>query len=252
MILSSSSSSLLLLTSAEGQTLLNRSLAAGTSRNEVVEAYNTRQQVQYNTGFASLVVLINALNVAYRIKYDNSERREEINRLHSRGHRFVATEDDIFSHSKVSKYLKENDITGSSELSLDQLHDVALYLGFGGKTHNVCPSSTATECKGNKRNKRVQSRYQWNNVNQFRTFAKDYVMRPVTGLVVNYNIGEGARFGPLAGYDATTDRFLLMDMTRGNKNGGIWVTSNDLFTAMSVEDENGVPQGLLHVHELLV
>jgi len=70
--------------------------------------------------------------------------------------------------------------------------------------------------------------------------------------VVNYNIGEGARFGPLAGYDATTDRFLLMDMTRGNKNGGIWVTSNDLFTAMSVEDENGVPQGLLHVHELLV
>ena len=91
---------------------------------------------------------------------------------------------------------------------------------------------------------------------------------------MNYNVGDGARFGPLAGYDATADRFLLMDMTRGNNNGGrdmtrgnknvgrdmtrdnnnggIWVTSNDLFTAMSVEDENGVPQGLLHVHELLV
>ena len=69
---------------------------------------------------------------------------------------------------------------------------------------------------------------------------------------MNDNIGDGARFGPLAGYDATTDRFLLMDMTRGNKNGGIWVTSNDLFTAMYVKNETGVPRGLLHVHELLV
>ena len=81
---------------------------------------------------------------------------------------------------------------------------------------------------------------------------------------MNYNIGDGARFGPLAGYDATADRFLLMDMTRGNNNGGmdmtrgnnnggIWVTSNDMFTAMSVENETGMPRGgLLHVHELLV
>ncbi len=78
----------------------------------------------------------------------------------------------------------------------------------------------------------------------FRTAAVDYLGRPRHHVVVNYLrrvLGQerGGHISPLAAYDATTDRFLVLDVSR-YKYPPVWVTAADLFAAMNtVDDANG-------------
>jgi hypothetical protein len=80
-------------------------------------------------------------------------------------------------------------------------------------------------------------------VDQFRTSAVKYLSAPRHHVVVNYlrrAIGQekGGHISPLAAYDAKTDRFLILDVSR-YKYSPVWVKTEDLFAAMNtVDDDN--------------
>ncbi len=68
-------------------------------------------------------------------------------------------------------------------------------------------------------------------------------------LVVNYyrpDVGQagGGHFSPVAAYDAVTDRFLILDVTRG-KYPPSWVPASRLFSAMqAVDSDSGLSRGI--------
>ncbi|HVG80671.1 MAG TPA: phytochelatin synthase family protein [Methylomirabilota bacterium] len=76
----------------------------------------------------------------------------------------------------------------------------------------------------------------------FRASARDYLGRERNFVVVNYlrkAIGQesGGHISPLAAYDAETDRFLILDVSR-YKYPPVWVGAADLFKAMNTIDKD--------------
>jgi hypothetical protein len=74
----------------------------------------------------------------------------------------------------------------------------------------------------------------------FRASARDYLGRERHFVLVNYlrkAIGQesGGHISPLAAYDAETDRFLILDVSR-YKYPPVWVGAADLFQAMNTTD----------------
>ena len=82
----------------------------------------------------------------------------------------------------------------------------------------------------------------------FRTLAIATLQTPKEFLVVNYfrpDVGQagGGHFSPVAAYDAVTDRFLILDVTRG-KYPPTRVPASRLFTAMqAVDSDSGLSRG---------
>jgi hypothetical protein len=80
------------------------------------------------------------------------------------------------------------------------------------------------------------------SLDAFRSSARDYLGRDGHFVIVNYlrkAIGQeiGGHISPLAAYDADTDRFLILDVSR-YKYPPVWVTAADLFTAMNTTDKD--------------
>jgi hypothetical protein len=78
------------------------------------------------------------------------------------------------------------------------------------------------------------------SLDEFRTLATQYLGAPDRYVIANYlrdAIGQerGGHFSPLAAYDADTDRFLILDVSR-YKYPPIWVEADDLFAAMDTPD----------------
>jgi hypothetical protein len=76
----------------------------------------------------------------------------------------------------------------------------------------------------------------------FRASARDHLGRERHFVVVNYlrkAIGQetGGHISPLAAYDAETDRFLILDVSR-YKYPPVWVWAADLFKAMDTVDKD--------------
>ena len=76
----------------------------------------------------------------------------------------------------------------------------------------------------------------------FRTAARDYLAKADHFVVVNYlrkAIGQerGGHISPLAAYDGTSDRFLILDVAR-YKYPPVWVKTSDLFGAMNTPDSD--------------
>jgi len=74
----------------------------------------------------------------------------------------------------------------------------------------------------------------------FRSTARDYLGKEGHFVVVNYlrkAIGQekGGHISPLAAYDAETDRFLILDVSR-YKYPPVWVKAAELFDAMNTTD----------------
>ncbi len=84
----------------------------------------------------------------------------------------------------------------------------------------------------------------------FRTLTIATLESPKQFLVVNYyrpDVGQadGGHFSPVAAYDAVTDRFLILDVTRG-KYPPVWVPASRLFTAMqAVDSDSGLSRGFV-------
>jgi hypothetical protein len=76
----------------------------------------------------------------------------------------------------------------------------------------------------------------------FRASARDYLAKEGQFVIINYlrkAIGQerGGHISPLAAYDAETDRFLILDVSR-YKYPPVWVTAPDLFNAMNTIDSD--------------
>jgi hypothetical protein len=79
-------------------------------------------------------------------------------------------------------------------------------------------------------------------LDEFRTLATQHLAAPDRYVIVNYlrrAIGQerGGHISPLAAYDADTDRFLLLDVSR-YKYPPVWVEADDLFGAMDTPDSD--------------
>jgi hypothetical protein len=76
----------------------------------------------------------------------------------------------------------------------------------------------------------------------FRAGARNHLARDGQFVIVNYlrkAIGQetGGHISPLAAYDAETDRFLILDVSR-YKYPPVWVGAADLFQAMNTTDKD--------------
>jgi hypothetical protein len=82
------------------------------------------------------------------------------------------------------------------------------------------------------------------SLDEFRKLATEALNTPNRYVIVNYlrrTIGQerGGHISPLAAYDADTDRFLVLDVSR-YKYPPVWVKADDLFAAMNTPDsDNG-------------
>ena len=76
---------------------------------------------------------------------------------------------------------------------------------------------------------------------EFRELARKYLNGRERAVIVNYfrktlNQEGLGHFSPLAGYDAATDRFLILDVAR-YKYPPVWVKTSELFSAMNTVDQ---------------
>jgi hypothetical protein len=81
------------------------------------------------------------------------------------------------------------------------------------------------------------------SLEEFRKIAAAELGTDGRFVLVNYlrkALGQetGGHISPLAAYDADSDRFLILDVTR-YKYPPIWVTATDLFAAMNTVDSDG-------------
>jgi len=80
------------------------------------------------------------------------------------------------------------------------------------------------------------------SLDAFRKVARDYLGAEGRFVIVNYlrkAIGQekGGYISPLAAYDAETDRFLILDVSR-YKYPPVWVMASQLFDAMNTTDSD--------------
>jgi glutathione-S-conjugate glycine hydrolase len=80
------------------------------------------------------------------------------------------------------------------------------------------------------------------SLDAFRKVARDYLGAEGRFVIVNYlrkAIGQekGGHISPLAAYDAETDRFLILDVSR-YKYPPVWVMASQLFDAMNTTDSD--------------
>lgn len=80
------------------------------------------------------------------------------------------------------------------------------------------------------------------SLEQFRTQASSFLAKPGHFVIVNYlrkAMGQekGGHISPLAAYDEKADRFLILDVAR-YKYPPVWVTTADLFGAMNTVDSD--------------
>jgi Phytochelatin synthase len=80
------------------------------------------------------------------------------------------------------------------------------------------------------------------SLDEFRKLATETLNTPNRYVIVNYlrrTIGQerGGHISPIAAYDADTDRFLVLDVSR-YKYPPVWVETDDLFAAMNTPDSD--------------
>lgn len=246
------------LSTTLGQQMLRRTSAV----NDLMVERFTNQVNRTFCGPASLAVLINALNLAYRIKYtevqgDGDAEKSFFNQAEAGGH-FRVSEDDVVNVHDVKEYLKANTDIYKSGLNMLQLENITNLLGFGVNVYFACGNGLCDDPQIKSKLESIvrDPEYILKNSKEFREFAKDYIKRPVTGVIANYNMSMlgydelKGHFSPLAAYDEESDRFLVMDVWPDTPPA--WVKTEDLFNAMSsVDSDSHLPRGLLHIHELL-
>jgi hypothetical protein len=92
------------------------------------------------------------------------------------------------------------------------------------------------------------------DIDTFRTLAAEYLGRPDHHVIVTYSraaLGQegGGHISPLGAYDADSDRFLILDVSR-YKAPAVWVSTQRLFMAMAKQKSVDNPQtrGFLLIH----
>jgi hypothetical protein len=163
------------------------------------------QKNQAYCGVASLVMVMNAL----RIPAPSTPEFEP----------YKTFTQDNFLNDSTEKILP-NAVLVKQGMTLDQIGAIAGTYPVKAEVHHAGDSS----------------------VDEFRSLVSDYLGQKDHYVVVNYlrrAIGQdrGGHISPLAAYDADTDRFLVLDVSR-YKYPPVWVSTADLFAAMNTQDSD--------------
>jgi hypothetical protein len=163
------------------------------------------QKTQSYCGVASIVMVLNALNVP-------APTTPEYQPYHT------FTQDNLLDDK--TDLVRPRDLLTKRGMTLDQL----------GGLLAIHPVSVEVVHAGE------------STLDQFRARAGDYLSRKDHFVIVNYlrsAIGQEkyGHISPLAAYDAKADRFLILDVAR-YKYPPVWVTAADLFKAMNTSDSD--------------
>jgi Phytochelatin synthase len=91
------------------------------------------------------------------------------------------------------------------------------------------------------------------NINEFRKLAAENLNQKENFILVNYlrrEIGQekGGHISPIAAYNAQSDRFLILDVSR-YKYPPVWVKTADLWKAMNTQDStSGKSRGFVFIN----
>jgi Phytochelatin synthase len=178
---------------------------------EAMEAYwplsiqFVTQKNQAYCGVASLVMVLNALGVPAPAAPEFEPFR-------------TFTQDNVLNER--TEKIRPQEILAKKGMTLDQFGEIVGTYPVTADVRHAADSS----------------------LDEFRTSATQYLDAPDRHVVVNYlrdAIGQerGGHFSPLAAYDADSDRFLLLDVSR-YKYPPIWVAADALFAAMNTPDSD--------------
>lgn len=161
------------------------------------------QKTQAYCGVASMVMVLNALKLPAPVAPEYAPFR-------------LFTQDNVLNES--TEQILPRNVLARQGMTLNQL---GALLGTYAVEVKVRHASSLT-------------------LEDFRRQALAYLNRPHHHVLANYlrrQLGQerGGHISPLAAYDADTDRFLILDVSR-YKYPPVWVTSADLFAAMDTAD----------------
>jgi hypothetical protein len=163
------------------------------------------QKNQAFCGVATIVMLLNALDVPAPTTPEFEPFK-------------TFTQDNVLNGA--TEAILPQDVLAQQGMTLDQLGALIESYGLRAEVHHAADSS----------------------LDEFRALAQDHLGSPDRHVAVNYlrrAIGQerGGHISPLAAYDADTDRFLILDVSR-YKYPPVWVEADDLFAAMNTEDSD--------------
>ncbi|XP_066934968.1 uncharacterized protein [Clytia hemisphaerica] len=215
---------------------------------QMMDQYFEYDQPQLS-GPASLVMLINAINVAYRIKLSNAKTEEEAEILMKKvdqGLQITLSLDEMLEIQ--TQYL--NNTSKETGFSMPQLELLAMHLGFGTflKIAQNEPNLSESQLEeiDNFIAKDSGSREIFTNADKFKEFISEKLLVRVSGIIVNYDqsilgISEEPKnvFSVIAGSQG--DHVLVMD---NGQKGPMWVHVTKLFEAMAkIDIQSGIPMG---------
>ena len=162
------------------------------------------QKNQHYCGVASIVMVLNALG----IEAPSTPEFEPYN---------IFTQDNLLNE-QTEKVLPQA-VLMRHGMTLDQIGRLLELNSVMAEVHHSADSS----------------------LDEFRQLAREYLDSKDHYVIVNYLrnvIGQkwGGHISPLAAYDADTDRFLILDVSRF-KYPPVWVGTAELFSAMNTIDK---------------
>jgi len=161
------------------------------------------QKTQAYCGIASIVMVLNALNVP-------APTTPEYQPYHT------FTQDNVLDEQ--TEAILPREVLARQGTTLDQLGGLLALHPVTVEVHHAADGG----------------------LDAFRASARDYLATKDRFVIVNYlrkAMGQqtGGHISPLADYDPKTDRFLILDVAR-YKYPPVWVTASDLFAAMNTTD----------------
>jgi hypothetical protein len=163
------------------------------------------QKNQAYCGVASLTMVLNALGVSA----PSTPEFEPFKTF---------TQDNLLNDETEKVLPKE--VLAKIGMTLDQIGQLLTTFGVKADVHHAADTS----------------------LDEFRKLATEAVGTPNRYVIVNYlrrAIGQerGGHISPVAAYDADTDRFLVLDVSR-YKYPPVWVEADDLYAAMNTPDSD--------------
>jgi hypothetical protein len=163
------------------------------------------QKNQAYCGVASLVMVLNALGVPAPTTPEFEPFK-------------TFTQDNLLD-DRTEKVLPK-EVLAKIGMTLDQIGQILATYSVKADVHHAADTS----------------------LDEFRKLATEALSTPNRYVIVNYlrrAIGQerGGHISPLAAYDADTDRFLVLDVSR-YKYPPVWVEADDLYAAMNTPDSD--------------
>jgi hypothetical protein len=161
------------------------------------------QQTQAHCGVASMVMVLNALQVPAPTTPEYEPYR-------------TFTEDNLLDER--TEAILPREVLDKQGMTVDELGSLLALHPVEAKVHHASDSSAE----------------------EFRALAQTYLSQDDHFVIVNYlrdALGQqkGGHISPLGAYDAETDRFLILDVSR-YKYPPVWVTTPELFAALNTTD----------------